>query len=666
MIPIPSRVYNAAVDGHVAGADQIIDDKTGLTLDKVAGGALEEKEYASDSNNGMGRVVLRKNLVEGINTLTQDMINKSNTIYVIQYDFILCENITIPTNCVLEFYGGSISGAYTLTGTNTGINAGLVKIFNTNIILDGTWNLIETYPEWFGAKGDGVTDNSDILQKCIDFSYNNRISIILQKGLYRVTKTIIAYGASNIIGNSRTCYIAWNWSSDDYMKNCSAIFFDGEFNSYSNTDISYCAKVGLKIDGLEISSATTGGQFKNVAFVGNVSDSSNNLLLVYLRRVQHFNIEGCVFTEFHKNHTGVGVCVRDDGSQDIITKSLFVYNKIGILFYADNDTCDCNVVQANSILQSKIGILFTGGNGNSIIMNDLAVNTENDIKLIGGATNFIAFNRIESSCDNNAAITLSDYAEYNVIKDNFISSYNNKGFAKDNTKHANNSIDFNFNPFNVYGRYNNKGLYDFLNYNSKLNYGSKCIFDSNENALNSIAKSNYFSNNITIDNDGENLIYTITNSLSKALYAYFIDISKIRLEQNKKNNRFSAICEVKVTQSNSNDGYVMFDFANKASIEKPYTNLQDWSLLYISAVGPIDELLLIVSPNSTIQVRNVKVFIGNDADINAKTDYQSFIVDTQEIPELYKGLCRYCDKAGVNKPIWWNGSNWVDATGATV
>ena len=112
MIPIPSRIYNAAVGGHVAGADQIIDDKTGLTLDKVAGGALEEKEYTSGSNNGMGRVVLRKNLVNGVNTLVQTMINKSNTIYVIQYDFTLGEDITIPANCVLEFDGGSISGNY--------------------------------------------------------------------------------------------------------------------------------------------------------------------------------------------------------------------------------------------------------------------------------------------------------------------------------------------------------------------------------------------------------------------------------------------------------------------------------------------------------------------------------------------------------------------------
>jgi hypothetical protein len=631
-------------------------------------------------DNGMGKYEIPKHIVNigtELEPIYQNQLYQSdfqingaartNTIYVIKYDFTLAENITIPANCVLKFDGGSISGEHTITGQNTGIQAGLVKIFNTDVTLAGTWNVCEVFFDWFGAIGDGVTDNSDILQKCIDFAHNNHTSIILKKGLYRVTKTILAYGDTNIIGNSRICNIVWNWSSDDIMKNYSAIFFDGEFNSYSNTGISYCAKVGLKIDGIETLPTTDGGQFKNVAFVGNVSDGSNNLLLVYLRRVQHFSIDGCIFTDFHKTLTGVGVCIRDDGSQNVITKSLFIYNNIGILFYSQNDTCDINVVQANSILQSNIGIFFNGGTGNSIIMNDMGFNTENDIKLIGGQTNFISFNRIESSCNNNAAIILDNNAQYNIIKNNFISSYYNKGFVKDNTTFANNSIDLSFNPFNIhYGLYNDKGLYDFISYKSRLNYGSKCIFDSNENVLNSIAKSDYFSNSITINNDGENLIYTITNSSSSLLYAYFININKIELEQNKKNNRFSAICEVKVTQSNSDDGFVIFEFFNKGSIRRSYTNLHDWSLLYISSVSPLNELLFYVSANSTIQVRNIKVFIGNDADINAKNDYQSFIVDTQEIPSQYKGLSRYCDKAGVNKPLWWNGTAWVDATGATV
>lgn len=132
-IPIPSRIYNATVGGHVTGADQIIDDNTGLTLDKVAGGALEEKEYTSGSNNGMGRVVLRKNLVEGVNTLTQSMINKSNTIYVIQYDFTLSEDITIPDNCVLKFNGGSIkgTGSIAVTSSITVDGYGLLVAFTT-------------------------------------------------------------------------------------------------------------------------------------------------------------------------------------------------------------------------------------------------------------------------------------------------------------------------------------------------------------------------------------------------------------------------------------------------------------------------------------------------------------------------------------------------------
>lgn len=195
-IPIPSRLYNAAIGGHVTGADQIIDDKTGLTLDKFAGGALEEKTYISDSNNGMGRVVLRKNLVNEVNTLVQTMINKSNTIYVIQYDYTLGENITIPANCVLEFNGGSISGAYTITGNNTCIKAESVKIFSTDTDIIGSWNIIEAYPEWFGAIGDGITDDTIALSKTLCYFRN----IKFNKKTYLISDYIKIYSNTHING----------------------------------------------------------------------------------------------------------------------------------------------------------------------------------------------------------------------------------------------------------------------------------------------------------------------------------------------------------------------------------------------------------------------------------------------------------------------------------
>lgn len=181
MIPIPSRLYNAAVGGHVAGADQIIDDKTGLTLDKIAGSALEEKEYISSSNNGMGRVILRKNLLEGINTLTQNMINKSNTIYIIQYDFILGENITVPDNCVLEFDGGSLSN-----GNIVFNNTKLIGEIQILCSISGTVKNNYISPHYFGlyyndnTKG---TENVAILNQTITVAAASGAKTIIDDGI---------------------------------------------------------------------------------------------------------------------------------------------------------------------------------------------------------------------------------------------------------------------------------------------------------------------------------------------------------------------------------------------------------------------------------------------------------------------------------------------------
>lgn len=71
---------------------------------------LANKTYDKQSFSGLGRVYLRKNIVGDKNVLTQAMINKANTIYVIQYDYDLKEaSINIPENCVLQFDGGSLS-----------------------------------------------------------------------------------------------------------------------------------------------------------------------------------------------------------------------------------------------------------------------------------------------------------------------------------------------------------------------------------------------------------------------------------------------------------------------------------------------------------------------------------------------------------------------------
>lgn len=45
--------------------------------------------------------------------------------------------------------------------------------------------------KWFGAKGDGVTDDTMAIQKAFDFGYKNRnINIVLDKGIFVVTNTL--------------------------------------------------------------------------------------------------------------------------------------------------------------------------------------------------------------------------------------------------------------------------------------------------------------------------------------------------------------------------------------------------------------------------------------------------------------------------------------------
>ena len=65
------------------------------------------------------KVLLDINIIKGTNNsgeiiekniLTQDMVGKENTHYIIQYDYDLNNaQITIPEGCVLDFQGGSFN-----------------------------------------------------------------------------------------------------------------------------------------------------------------------------------------------------------------------------------------------------------------------------------------------------------------------------------------------------------------------------------------------------------------------------------------------------------------------------------------------------------------------------------------------------------------------------
>lgn len=127
------------------------------------------------------------------NILNSSTVNSSNTIYIIQYDYDLnFAELTLPENSVLMFLGGSIKNAY-INGNSATILADDSKnIFGKNTTIKGTWTNREWYPTWFGAAANGVTDDTEVLQKLLDLSVILRKPVIIDllNKTYRTTYSL--------------------------------------------------------------------------------------------------------------------------------------------------------------------------------------------------------------------------------------------------------------------------------------------------------------------------------------------------------------------------------------------------------------------------------------------------------------------------------------------
>jgi len=140
-------------------------------------------------------------------------IGTTKTTLIITTTTTLTNNLTIPGNVTLEFRGGQIIGAYTLSIYGK-IQAGFTQIFNSNVIVKNYSG--QPYEiKWFGAIGNGTTSDQVSVQQWINTLNNSGGNLAASAGTYLITGISIpkVYGFStpvNIIGFGASFYSTTN------------------------------------------------------------------------------------------------------------------------------------------------------------------------------------------------------------------------------------------------------------------------------------------------------------------------------------------------------------------------------------------------------------------------------------------------------------------------
>ena len=338
---------------------------------------FKDKEYDTASFSGLGRKYLRKNILNGKNILTQEMINSANTRYIIQYDYDLGgETITVPEGCVLQFEGGSLSNG-TLSGNNTTITANMYHIFDTSMTFSGTWLSDKVYPRWFGAVEDGIADDTESLQKALDFANLSLLELRLV-GNYLISDTLNVGFFQTIIGEDRSsfynrCKITQSENKNVFAlhssSNCRVCFknfmiqsaYNGEdidnAGIYAGTDntngfgkclfesiMIYGFKYGIKVE-----TAPSKGFYDNVFFK---VDCQNNVFGIWAEgntdswiNANTFNqcymnansVGGVVFKGFRQAENNLFInCVIEKCGTDYKLKDKEILGVAGFAFYINN------------------------------------------------------------------------------------------------------------------------------------------------------------------------------------------------------------------------------------------------------------------------------------------------------------------------------------------
>lgn len=686
-----NTVYVVRYDFTLNGQDITLPDNSYIEYE---GGSISDGNII-DRAGGLNRVVLKKNIVNGKNILTQEMVSKSNTIYEIRYDFDLNgQEITIPEGCVLDFQGGSINNG-TIIGNNTILNANSLFLLNN---IKGTFstidvklhNNIETEDTFIIATDNFHLDLNGYTIKCkrIDNTVQNTLFYAINiKNIY-INNGILDGGLNGAVGGAiqkQNNFIHFENCKNINISHVNIINTGGCFTSGSATE--YCSV--LIEDSSDITLTNT--CFHNIMTEGLIFMRCSN---IYNKGFKVTNDEGTyTWTSLHYWYCdnivteNAYIHVRDDAGSGItgyvknaIYDNITIIGGCGIQTYnegeQDNLFAEENIILNNCRLYcSSFGYQqYVGSQKMPKCSNIRILNCEFNMKHASGTTGTTAI-RV-GNCDNlyikNNIINYEDVAETkssvgigllftinckNInISNNIINSCKNIGFNGTSSNITIEDVIIKNNIFKCCSsnitRNNNSIYVYYCGFNNLTIADNKFPLEdiSIEATDSNISKNIYLTNNTFGNFDTINgtpfRLFNCTN-LYIERNKFFDTKSSIHLNKITNifilNNSYIYSKEGETSTDNlligNSDGY-FYCIQN-------YTNKKRWTYSFIREnTCNFSEKF---TENNSLCLGMSDSVIGSIRPNLASQRQGTIFFDTT-----------------INKPIWWTGTKWIDATGADV
>lgn len=180
-----------AVDGAVQAIVTAVNDNYDYTATLISAGTLSRLGVYNLDDTAVGDGTTDD--YAALNALLTTIGSASATIAITKV-FRIATNITIPSNVTLWFLkGGQLKPDSSKTVTiNGAVAAGVWQIFSGSGSIAGSMKVIVLYPQWWGATGDGVTDDTVPTQAAITATSNiTSAKLFFPPGTYKLTAPLV-------------------------------------------------------------------------------------------------------------------------------------------------------------------------------------------------------------------------------------------------------------------------------------------------------------------------------------------------------------------------------------------------------------------------------------------------------------------------------------------